>query len=192
MSTKGRLPDSRERLILAGIADIEQYGVTSLSLRRVAKACGVSCAAPYKHFLNKPDFLVAIMDYINARWYTMQAAILQQYPQDSLRTLYELAIAYVRFLVENPHFRSIIMMRTTGLDERYLQTRANLSAETKRLISECCQTLGVPPETELQKTFIIRSIIYGASLMLDNGQIEANEGSYRLVQDSIAAVFGIA
>ncbi len=187
MSVQKRPSGSRERLILAGIADIEQHGVANLSLRRVAKACHVSSAAPYKHFANKPDFLVSMMDYISSKWYVMQARILAEHPQDPLRTLFEVAVAYTQFLVDNPHFRSIIMMKTTGMDERYRIARANLSADTKRLISECCQTLDIPPETERKKTFIIRSIIYGAALMMDNGAAAQDEDSYRWVRDSIAA-----
>lgn len=191
MGIRKRYPDSRERLILAGIADIEEHGVANLSLRRVAKACEVSCAAPYKHFTGKPGFLVAIMDYINEKWYDMQLQIIRQNPNDPFHTLYELAIAYTRFLVENPHFRSIIMMKTTSMDDGYRSARANLSADTKRLIRECCQSLGIPSETEERKTFVIRSIIYGASLMLDNGQIAADASAYDMVRDAIAAEFSL-
>lgn len=40
---------TRETLILAGLEELNEYGVQHFSTRRVAKACGVSCAAPYKH-----------------------------------------------------------------------------------------------------------------------------------------------
>ena len=56
----------REQLLLAGIDDINQNGIQNFSVRRVANACGVSCAAPYKHFEDKPAFLAAIVDYIDS------------------------------------------------------------------------------------------------------------------------------
>ena len=40
----------RERLILAGIQEIDARGIQKFSMRQVANACGVSCAAPYQHF----------------------------------------------------------------------------------------------------------------------------------------------
>ena len=43
----------RERLIIAGIKEIELHGFNDFSLRRVAAACEVSCAAPYRHYKNK-------------------------------------------------------------------------------------------------------------------------------------------
>ena len=46
----------RTRLIVAGINELEERGVKDFSLRRVALAAEVSCAAPYRHFKDKDDF----------------------------------------------------------------------------------------------------------------------------------------
>ena len=43
----------REQLITAGIEELNAHGMAGFSLRRVAAACNISCAAPYKHFKNK-------------------------------------------------------------------------------------------------------------------------------------------
>lgn len=45
------------RLITAGMEFIQKNGVENLSLREIAKQCGVTHAGPYKHFKNKDDFL---------------------------------------------------------------------------------------------------------------------------------------
>ncbi len=179
----------REQLILAGIADIETYGIANFSLRRAAKASGFSCAAPYKHFRNKLDFLVAIMEYISQKWYAIQNRILETEPPDSLHTLYDLAVAYTRFLVDNPHFRSIITVSTVDMDDSYRAARANLSAETKRLIDVCCEKLGLSRPLVRLKTFAVRAMIYGAAMMMDNGQMPIGEESYALLKDAIAAEF---
>ena len=42
----------KEKLLTAGIDEILIHGMGDFSLRRVAAACGASCAAPYKHFKN--------------------------------------------------------------------------------------------------------------------------------------------
>ena len=55
----------REVLILAGIDEINAHSVTDFSIRRVAEACGVSCAAPYKHFKDKREFIASIIEYVN-------------------------------------------------------------------------------------------------------------------------------
>ena len=74
----------REALILAGIHEINANGVASFSIRRVADACGVSCAAPYRHFESKRDFIAAIIDYVNDQWAQRQEEILAG-AGDSLR-----------------------------------------------------------------------------------------------------------
>ena len=50
----------RDRLIIAGIEEISLYGIKDFSLRRVAMRCNASCAAPYRHFKNREDFIRAI------------------------------------------------------------------------------------------------------------------------------------
>ena len=50
MADQPKHRNTREALIQAGINEINEYGVANLSMRRIAKACGVSPGAPYKHF----------------------------------------------------------------------------------------------------------------------------------------------
>ena len=66
----------RDRLIDAGIRELEAYGAQGFSLRRVAQVCGVSCAAPYKHFKDKQALIEAIADTLNSRWLDRQAEAL--------------------------------------------------------------------------------------------------------------------
>ena len=43
----------KNELIEKGLEYIDRYGVESLSMRELARAAGVSSAAPYAHFQNK-------------------------------------------------------------------------------------------------------------------------------------------
>ena len=58
----------KEKLILTGINEIEKVGLNGLSLRKVAAKCGVSCAAPYRHFKGKQEFILEIFRYVNEKW----------------------------------------------------------------------------------------------------------------------------
>ena len=53
--------NTREALILAGLEELNEYGIQHFSTRRVAKACGMSCAAPYKHFKDSHEFIAEIL-----------------------------------------------------------------------------------------------------------------------------------
>ena len=60
---------TKEKLIIAGMDDIRFHGVQGFSLRRAAAACGVSCAAPYKHFADKQELFGAMIEYVEKAWY---------------------------------------------------------------------------------------------------------------------------
>ena len=57
-----RRGSKREELIKAGIEEIDRHGISGFSIRRVAAACDVSCAAPAKHFGDKNGFLASIIE----------------------------------------------------------------------------------------------------------------------------------
>lgn len=171
----------KEELILAGIREIEAHGVRGFSLRRVAKKCNVSCAAPYKHFTDLNDFFLAIVRYINQQWYLRQDRIIRAYPDDPRRQLTEISVDYIDFLMDNPHFRSIIMLREEDISPEMQHEKAALSVGTARCIRAYCRSVGMPHDVEVRKTFLVRSIIYGAALMFDNGELPYTEENKRNV-----------
>ena len=67
----------RSELILAGLNEINRNGIANFSFRRVASACNVSCAAPYRHFKDKNELIAAIIDYVNEKWAVRQDEILR-------------------------------------------------------------------------------------------------------------------
>src|SRR5262245_57255125 len=54
--------DLRNALIQAGKTLLAEEGVAGLELRKVARAAGVSHAAPYRHFADKQALLAAIAE----------------------------------------------------------------------------------------------------------------------------------
>ena len=126
----------REQLIIAGIQEISKYGLQSFSIRRIANECGVSCAAPYKHYKDRQSFIAAIIEYINSQWGARQEKILQEFPDDTRKQLVQTSLDYVRFLLENPHFRSIIMLKDEEFDNSYKRMRGQLSVLSLQLIKQ--------------------------------------------------------
>jgi AcrR family transcriptional regulator len=97
----------KNELIEKGLEYIDKNGVESLSLRKLADAAGVSCAAPYSHFKNKEDFLTAIQDYITERFMDVLTGA-AEFCNDKSRLLIVLGISYVRFFYENPLYYSFL------------------------------------------------------------------------------------
>ncbi|MCF0234312.1 MAG: TetR/AcrR family transcriptional regulator [Thermoguttaceae bacterium] len=187
-----RRPSVRNRLVLAALDEVEEVGFQRFSVRNVARRAGVSCAAPYKHFKNKREIFEAILQHINEIWLARQDALLTKYADCSIRRrLVEMSLEYVRFMVENPRFRSILMIYDETFDPEYLQIKAKLSERSKELIREYCQEVGMPERTAKIKMYVVRSLIYGASLMFGNTELPYDDVHMKFVEAVIDREFDL-
>ena len=177
--------DLRHALIIAGIKEIEIHGLTDFSLRRVASECGVSCAAPYRHFKGKSDLILAIISYINDQWRFLERQIGEVYKTDLYRRIVELCVANIRFWIANPNFRSIMMMDDKGLDTLQLRERSRMSEKIVELIEELCASLSLSADECARICFEIRSVIYGATHMLGSCEIENTPDTMKMIRSSI-------
>lgn len=182
----------QDQLILAGIEELNENGIQNFSVRRIANKCGVSCAAPYKHYKDKQTFIAAILTYIDEKWEARQSAVADRFASSPTRKqLLEVCMEYIRFLVENPHLRSIIMFKFDVMDREFSILRGKLSKPTYTLVSKYCEEVGMPADVRRRKTFVVRSLIYGASLMFDNGELEYTPENQDFVAYSIDREFDL-
>ena len=93
--------DLRDALIREARRILEKDGSADLSLRRVARATGVSPAAPYHHFTDKQDLLnaVAAKGFAALRSEMLTRMAKETGPAARLQAS---GIGYVVFAVENP------------------------------------------------------------------------------------------
>lgn len=157
--------DVRERLLLAGIAELEENGIKGFSLRKAALAAQVSCAAPYRHFKDKEEFIVEIIKYIASKWELMCEQIISVFSDDVRRLVIELAVANLRFWLSNPKFRSVLML----ILESDNRENSHFDLFDKSLLSaiddysiKCGNT-----NSAAIKKYTVRALIYG-SLMSKN------------------------
>lgn len=182
----------QDQLILAGIEELNQNGIQRFSLRRVANMCGVSCAAPYKHYKDKQSFIAAILTYIDEKWEARQTAVAKEFAAATTRKkLLNVCMEYIRFLVENPHLRSIIMFKLDVNDEEFSILRGKLSKPTYDLVSQYCTEVNMTADVRRRKTFVVRSLIYGAALMFDNGELAYTPENLEFVAYSIDREFDL-
>lgn len=181
----------REQLILTGIRLIEEDGLSNFSLRKTAAACGVSCAAPYKHFKDKEEFLLAVFAYINDKWQEVQSEVVAACDGSTADKLTAVSLSYIRFLVDNPQFRSIIMVRDDAMSPEQVRRKAQMTACTRDLIARYCDETGLSPERREVKTFVVRALIYGAALMFDNGELPYTDENFAAVERTIRREFDL-
>lgn len=92
--------DLRAALIQSALGLLRDEGPDSLTLRGVARAAGVSQAAPYRHFTDRRALVAAVAE---AGFRMLQSAMLQAVQKAEGRLgLKQVAIAYVQFGHEHP------------------------------------------------------------------------------------------
>lgn len=181
----------KERLILAAIDIIRKDGMSGFTIRRVAAECGVSCAAPYKHFRDKEDMLLAALDYVNEKWYERQSAVIEENSGNLLNQLVAVSMEYIKFLADNPHFRTIVMLRDDSMTPEQKKEKAEMSSYSRELVSKWCIKSGYSYEQTVRKTFAVRSFIYGAVAMFDAGELAYGEESLAMVEKCIRREFDL-
>lgn len=162
----------RERLIIAGIKEIELHGLNDFSLRRVAAACDVSCAAPYRHYKNKDELVLAIIAYINSRWDMMSEQIEREFEGDVRKQLLEVCCANVRFLIANPNYLSIMLPIQSGFTEEQQEERKKLWSRIVTLIKKLSEKESERLERYEEMTFLIKTLIYGTVMLLEGCGVE--------------------
>ena len=183
--------DTKSALICAGLKELRENGYNNFSIRRVAADCGISCAAPYRHFKNKGEFVLEIFRYINREWYLIQNVILSEYEDDKDR-LIEISVSYIRFLVEHPDFFAIMMSSIEGMgDEECGKIKSGVSTCVRGLIDNYCKNVGMTDADRDRKMYIIRSIILGGAWMILNGEADNTEKTLDIVRFSVAREFDI-
>ena len=173
----------KQRLIIAGLAELQAHGTHDFSLRRVATACNVSCAAPYKHFKDKETFIAEIFKYIHLRWEMLHNQIKSVFDGNERKQIVESCISYIRFWIANPHFRSVLMMNNQIESESNMRESVNQSLN--KLLTAHFTNLGYTEELQKRKIFIIRSLVYGALLMLEDNELENCEQTIGMIRSCI-------
>ena len=165
----------RDRLIVAGADEISQYGMNNFSLRRVAAACNISCAAPYKHFKNKEEFILEIIRYINCQWSLLYEQILSLFEDDPLRRITESCIAYVRFWVANPNYRSILAM----------SEQEPTAVSVDGMIRKYCADKGADDDEAERTAWAIKALVYGMTAMVERGELENSPKTYAYIRATV-------
>ncbi|NMA06405.1 MAG: TetR/AcrR family transcriptional regulator [Ruminococcaceae bacterium] len=178
----------KEKLILTGINEIEKVGLNGLSLRKVAAKCGVSCAAPYRHFDGKQEFILEIFRYVNEKWSAIQDEIAEK-ADNKKETVVEICIAYIKFLVENPSFRSILMLKHADLDDEQRNELYSISKFSEEIVNDYCVAEGITEKSKKERTLIVRAMLYGMAHMFDMGEVEYNEDNLMLIRDKVVRKF---
>jgi AcrR family transcriptional regulator len=102
--------DLKSDLIKKGLKILVAEGYEGFSLRKVARDCGVSQTAPYRHFKNKDELVLAIAQEAIGKFNQVLQNAVDKYPDDSQSQLKEIGCAYIEFFVNNPEYLHLIFL----------------------------------------------------------------------------------
>ena len=187
----GRRTNTRQQLILAGIEEINAHGVTEFSIRRVAAACQVSCAAPYRHFKDKRDFIAAVIEHVNEQWHHRQAEVLQHCADNLRDQIVEVCVAFVAFLMEKPHYRGVLMLKDEQFDNLYHKVRGQMSSTMQQMQARFFSQIGYDEATIRRKRLLVRSLLFGSVFLFDAGEVEYGQEALENIRLSIHREFDL-
>lgn len=188
--------DLRAQLIAAVRDLVETHGPDGFSVAEAARRAGVSSAAPYKHFKDRPELLRAVTSEGMERLRAAQEAALAAHPPGSIESVAAIGQAYVDFARSGPGVFRLIFGLTEGHEEepRLLEKGWECFAVVLRTVAA---VLDLPPEddTVRQRAYALWTCVHGHSfLTIDRkttGKFEMRDEWAFLMQVS-AAMLGTA
>ena len=174
---------NREKFIKAAASELEEHGVSDFSIRRVARRCHLSCAAPYKHFNGREELILEVMRYIKTRWTMILNDTLATYENEAIREkIVAVCMAYLTFLCTYPEYQTILFMNDRSFSPEMRAEKAEISARARNLIHDFTSEIRMPEDVRNRKLFVIRSIIFGAAIMINSGQMAFDSQTIQMVR----------
>lgn len=177
----------KNRLILAGLKELDKHGVVDFSLRRVAIEAGVSCAAPYRHFKDKDELISSILSYVMEGWILLSGQIGELYADDVRGLITELSSAGLLFFVANGNFRTVITVAPQLSGKTSTEAMSDFERPFAEAINRFCADKASADKRDI--TFRVLSIIYGAITLVNDGYESCDEAAIRL-RSAVSDILG--
>jgi AcrR family transcriptional regulator len=172
--------DVKNALIQAGVDIITEQGIQNLSMRNAAKRIGVSHTAPYRHFKNKEELLVAIaVKGFEILDHDMDKGVANIDASDP-SALVEGGRAYVKFAVSNSNYYRIMFgdyIKDKTLYPEFFGAYDRSFRKLIRIIENCGNKYGAD-KTDLEITAIaVWSLLHGYCLLIMDNEKDKDVGS---------------
>lgn len=182
--------DLKSQLIEQGLKLLDTEGYEHFSLRKVAKLCGVSQTAPYRHFHGKDELVAAITNHALEEFGLALEAAVALCPQDTLKQLREMGVAYVRFFTQNPEYLRLLFFGDIRLRKRFAGCEREhdpFLVLTGVLAKYREEHAGIPLS---QDELILYSwgIVHGISTLIVTGELKNDDETFQKAEHVIRSV----
>jgi Transcriptional regulator len=186
MSTSANSPyhhgNLRQALLEAGLRILEREGEAGLGLRDLARAVGVSPAAPYRHFDSRAALLEALAVTGFQRFAAAMEAVAASAPDNPMAAM---GRTYVLFALDQPNLFRLMFSPRLGKDARPgLRMAADAAFATLRHV------VGGDPGANRIRALAAWAKVHGLAVLLLDGQIalRAGEDAEALVAEIIGSL----
>ena len=173
--------DLRAALIEATRQLVEENGPDSFSVSDACRLAGVSTAAPYKHFKDKAEMLVAAVLEGMARHRNRMLAALEGLPDGSPDRITAIGMEYVNFALNEP---AIFRLKFGGFTDRIVDLRLSEGGQQTfsivlREVAKCIGETEVTDEVR-RRGFLLWSFVHGLSFILNDRELSEMGGEFEL------------
>jgi AcrR family transcriptional regulator len=164
-----------DRLVQAGLAELDRTPASDLSVRRIAVHLGVSHQAPYVHFGSKRSYLAAVAGAGLAQAGVAASRAVEAAGPDPRRRAHALADAYIDFATRRAHLHDLAFgPMVAKSDHPDLQDAAITYWELLRAVTAANQPSDVAEGALLRRSTALWATIYGVSRLAAANQIPAS------------------
>jgi AcrR family transcriptional regulator len=178
--------DLRAQLVAAVRDLVEEHGPDGFSVAEAARRAGVSSAAPYKHFRDKPEILRAVASEAMDRLRAGMEAGVSAHPPGSVEGVAAMGLAYVDFARTGPGVFRLVFGLTEGHeDDPALQQKGQACLAV--VGQAVAAWVGRPPDAPevLRAAYILWSFVHGHSFLTidrknEKAQARVNDWDYMM------------
>jgi AcrR family transcriptional regulator len=179
----------RDSLVSAALDILQTQGMDALSLRALAKATGVTQAAPYSHFRDKDELLAAIAEtgFQSLAFFMAESATGLKAPRERIESLVS---SYVRFADENKALFRLMFGRELA-DMKKFPTLAMTAGKSYALLSAA---LSGRTSTDVDTRFLtvaVWSLCQGLADLIVNGKLDPVQFGMDSADDFVKKTIGI-
>ena len=158
--------DLRAELIAAVRELVETHGPDGFSVAEAARRAGVSSAAPYKHFKDRPELLRAVAAEGMDRLLRDMVAAAGRHPRGSFEAVAAIGQAYVTFARSGPGVFRLVFGLTEGHEEdAELQAKGmDCDSLVLRTVAEVLKLDPYDPAVQ-SRAYMLWCIVHGHSFL---------------------------
>lgn len=169
--------DLRAQLIAAVRDLVEIHGPDGFSIAEAARRAGVSSAAPYKHFKDRPALLRALAGEGMERLRLAMETAAARHAPGSIEAVAAIGLAYLTFARSEPGVFRLVFGLTEGHEDDAALKEKGLGCFSVVLRAVAC-CLGLPPEDAmvLQRAYMLWACVHGHSFLIIDRKTEGKFG----------------